>query len=301
MNRNCKNSFDTIIGSASAYKGATAKVLNDFSEKEQQARENCKMFKDEDGRYKTALESLTAEARAQLDKKRAEFADAVANETEKLKKELHSLALERPNPIYADMLRNYADFGVKPTRTEVVALLEVNAGCLAGISMLNSTLARVGSAFHIDSNDIATLEKDIENLSRLGELAGHYAPNEQHHAICQVYGGTPRLGANGADTGSSWDSVSLIVQRGSFENAIKSLDEMSKRWSSTAPSISQLKSYEDSEDATATAAEQFISDRQSAAANITQPYDGVEQARNIGKTKAEANAKTAEVLNIYSK
>lgn len=298
MNRNCKNSFDTIIGSATAYRSAVAAVLDSFSKKEQQAREDSKMFKDESTRYKTALESLTAEARAQLDKKRAEFADAVANETEKLKKELHSLVLERPSVIYADMLRNYGDFGLKPTRAEIEALLEVNSGCLVGFSMLNSVLARVGSDFHIDGCDIATLEKDIQNLSRLGELAENYSPIESHSQLCKLYVGTPRLNGR-RDTGDTWSSVSLITQRAMFESAVKSVDAMRERWSNLAPSISQLKSYEDSENATA--AEQFISDRQSAAANITQPYDGVEQARNIGKTTAEAIAKTVEVLNFYSK
>ena len=299
MNRNCKNSFDTIIGSATAYRSAVAAVLDSFSKKEQQARQDSAQYKAEDAKYKAALESLTAEARAQLDKKRAEFTDAVVNETEKLKKELHSLALERPNPIYADMLRNYGDFGVAPTRAELQALLEINAGSMIGISMLNSVLARVGSDFHIDGCDIATLEKDIQNLSRLGELAKNYSPIESHSQLCKLYVGTPRLGANGADTGSSWDSVSLIVQRGSFENAIKSLDEMSKRWSSTAPSITQLKDYKDTEDTSA--AELFLSDRKDASAHIEKNSDGVEQAKNIGKAKAEANAKSAEVLNIYSK
>lgn len=298
MNRNCKNSFDTIIGSATAYSGAVAAVLDSFSKKEQQAREDSKMYKDESSRYKTALESLTAEARAQLDRKREEFTDAVANETEKLKKELHSLALERPNPIYADMLRNYGDFGVAPTRTELQALLEVNSGCLVGFSMLNSVLARVGSDFHIDGCDIATLEKDAKDLYGLSELAAHYAPNEQHHALCQVYAGTPRLNG-GRDTGDTWSSVSLITQRAMFESAVKSVDAMRERWSNLAPSITQLKDYKDAEDASA--ADLFLSDRKDASAHIEKNSSGVEQARNIGRTKAEAETKNAEVLNIYSK
>ncbi len=299
MNRNCKNSFDTIIGSATAYRCAVTAALDSFLEKEQQAREDSKMFKDESTRYKTALESLTAEARAQLDKKRAEFTDAVANEVETLHKEMLSLAAERTNPAYCDLLRCFADFNIQPTKTQIEGLLQMNSGNILGLDMLNNALKKTGSTFRIENTGFAELEKDLENLSRLGELAKNYSPIENHSQLCKLYVGTPRLGANGADTGSSWDSVSLIVQRGSFENAIKSLDEMSKRWNNTAPSISQLKSYEDSENATA--AEQFISDRQSAAANITQPYDGVEQARNIGKAKAEANSKNAEVLNIYSK
>lgn len=299
MNRNCKNSFDTIIGSASAYRSAIAKVLNDFSVKEQQARADAAQYKAEDAKYKAALESLTAETRAKLDKKRAEFTDAVANEVETLHKEMLSLAAERTNPAYCDLLRCFADFNIQPTKTQIEGLLQMNSGNILGLDMLNNALKKTGSTFRIENTGFAELEKDLENLSRLGELAKNYSPIENHSQLCKLYVGTPRLGANGADTGSSWDSVSLIVQRGSFENAIKSLDEMSKRWSNTAPSISQLKSYEDGENATA--AERFISDRQSAAANITQLYDGVEQARNIGKTTAEANAKTAEVLNFYSK
>ena len=298
MNRNCKSSFDTIIGSATAYRSAVAAVLDSFSKKEQQARQDSAQYKDENTRYKTALESLTAEARAQLDKKRAEFTDAISNETEKLKKELHSLVLERPSVIYADMLRNYGDFGLKPTRTEIEALLEVNSGCLVGFSMLNSTLARVGSDFHIDGCDIATLEKDAKDLYGLSELAAHYASNEQHHALCQVYAGTPRLNG-GRDTGDTWSSVSLITQRAMFESAVKSVDAMRERWSNLAPSITQLKDYKGAEDASA--ADLFLSDRKDASAHIEKNSSGVEQARNIGKTKAEANAKTAEVLNIYSK
>lgn len=228
MNRNCKNSFDTIIGSASAYRSAIAKVLNDFSVKEQQARADASQYKDEDGRYKQSLARLTAEVDAQLAENRTGFVRDVTDSVESLKKELHSLALERPNPIYADMLRNYGDFGVKPTLTEIEALLEVNAGCLAGVPMLNSVLARVGSDFHIDGCDIAALEKDVENLSRLGELAEHYAPVENHSQICKVYAGTPRLGANGADTGAVWDSVSLIMARAAFESAVESVGAMSR-------------------------------------------------------------------------
>lgn len=132
-----ENDTDTIIGSASAYKDATAKVLNDFSKKEQQARENSKMFKDEASRYKQSLARLTAEVDAQLAENRTGFVRDVTDSVESLKKELHSLALERPNPIYADMLRNYGDFGVKPTLTELQALLEINAGSMIGISMLS--------------------------------------------------------------------------------------------------------------------------------------------------------------------
>ena len=299
MNRNCKNSFDTIIGSATAYRSAVAAVLDSFSKKEQQARQDSTQYKDENARYKTALESLTAEARAQLDKKRAEFADAVANEVETLHKEVLSLAAERTNPAYYDLLRCFADFNIQPTKTQIESLLQMNSGNILGLDMLNNALKKAGSSFRIENTGFAELEKDLENLSRLSELAKHYAPVENHSQLCKMYVGTPRLGANGASTGAVWDSVSLLTRRAAFESAVKSLNEMSERWNNTAPSISQLKSYEDSENATA--AEQFISDRQSAAANITQPYDGVEQARNIGKTMAEANAKTAEVLNFYSK
>lgn len=299
MNRNCKNSFDTIIGSATAYRSAVAAVLDSFSKKEQQAREDSKMYKDENSRYKTALESLTAEARAQLDRKREEFTDAVANEVETLHKEMLSLAAERTNPAYCDLLRCFADFNIQPAKTQIEGLLQMNSGNILGLDMLNNALKKTGSTFRIENTGFAELEKDLENLSRLGELAKNYSPIENHSQLCKLYVGTPRLGANGADTGSSWDSVSLIVQRGSFENAIKSLDEMSKRWSSTAPSITQLKDYKDTEDTSA--ADLFLSDRKDASAHIEKNSSGVEQARNIGKAKAEANSKNAEVLNIYSK
>ena len=83
-----------------------------------------------------------------------------------------------------------------------------------------------------------------------------------------------------------------------FESAVKSVDAMRERWSNLAPSITQLKDYEDSENATA--AELFLSDRKDASAHIEKNSSGVEQARNIGRTKAEAETKNATVMGVYT-
>lgn len=300
MNRNAKNSFMKISGAISAYKAATVEILTRYRDADERAKRDAAQYKDEDQRYQEAKAALVAGARQELDAARARMGEIIKAEVDNLRGVLKDHVIIRPNPVFTDVLKSYTDFDLQPTETEIKAMLELSGGAALGLKMMNAALEKVHSDYRIEYTDVTAFERDIAYLAGLAERALCYAPEGCHHEICQLYADSPRL-RNGIDLGEKWSSTSLITQKMIFESAVDGLDAMSERWSAeTVPSIKQLEDfYKDNEDATA--AEQFIADREAVAdaATVTTTPD-ITKARQMGHDRAEANRAARDVVQMYA-
>lgn len=302
MNRKAKGSFIRIQGAAAAYKAAVVEAMREYRAEEERARQDAAQYKDEETRFAEAKAGIVSATRRRLDTAREKLTENVNAEMDSLRGVLRDHAIVQPAPVYVEKLKSYADFNLKPTETEISALLELNGGAALGLRMLNATLEKVHSPYRIDCTDVATFERDIAALGKLGDQAVAYAPLDFHRDMCRLYEGTPRL-INGTNFGYKWDSISLIVQTQLFEAAVDGLESMAERWSAeTVPSITQLQEiYSDSTDATA--AEQYDADREAVtdAAQIVEDEDaGTRYAAELAKTVAQADQRAKEVLAHYT-
>ena len=296
MNRNAKTAFTTIQGAATAYRAAVAEILVKYRDADERAKLDAAKYKDEQTIYAEKHSALVADARQQLDAARDKLGEIVKGEVDTLRGVLKDHVCIRPGNLFSDALRCYVDYDLQPTATEIEAMMELNGGTMLGLRMMNAALEKVHSDFRIEYTDATAFERDISNLCGLAERALCYAPEGCHHEICQLYADSPRL-RGGFDLGEKWSSTSLITQKMIFESAVDGLDAMSERWSAeTVPSIKQLEDfYKDNEDATA--AEQFIADREAVAdaATVTTTPD-ITKARQM----AQINTKAREILSAYS-
>ena len=299
MNRKAKISFTRIEGAATAYRAAVVEILTAYREKIARAKTDATQYKDELTRYAEAKASIVSDTRRRLDEARSKLTETVKGEIETLRGLLHEHVSIRPTSIFSDTLKSYADFDLQPTETEIAALLKLNGGASLGLRALNSVLKKVQSPFRVDYTRTDQFERDLADLDKLGEQAACYAPLELYHEIIELYANTPNL-RNGIDVGDKWGSVSLMVQSQLFESAIDDLRAMSERWSAeVVPSVTRLKDYKDTENASA--AEQFIADREAVtnAAKVSKDADGEIAAARIAEERAKADRRAAEILNLY--
>lgn len=306
MNRNAKMAFTKIQGSVSSYRAATVEILSNFKKADETARRDSEQYKNEKERYAESHAALVASTMQRLDEARAKLSENIQSEIGTLRGELRDHLIARPNPIFTEMLKSYRNFNLKPTKTELAALLELNSGNALGLRLLNSTLEAVDSQFRIDCATAEGFEKDLDRLAGLAEQATAYSPVELHHEICRVYDGTPRL-RNGRNMGETWDSPALSARRVFFESSISGLSDMEKRWSmETVPSVKQIENYKPTKDEDGTevsAAEQYIADREATAdaAAVVKADTSASRGRAIGQQRAQELNKAAETLARYTR
>lgn len=299
MNRTAKSAFSSIQESAARFRNNMTDILTAYRKERRSAQQKASQYKDEEKVFSDSNAALVRNARESIAKAEKSFIDSVAPELETLQKELSLHLLTAPGSQFITTLSLYRDFGIKPTKADIVALVQMCQGSTLGLRCINGVLESNKSEFTITFPDVAAFEKDLEDLSRLTCGDFHYSPNELHSEANHVYSGTPVI-RNGFDSGAKWDSVKLIVARADFESVVKKLDEMSERWtSSVIPSIVTRESYKDTTDPKTgkiiTAEAQYNEDKAATAESASiEQRPGGENIRSVSDAKA-----AAEIVDSY--
>ena len=299
MNLSTNKSFRAVQGAVSAYQTSITNALNKYKVGVDRATTESKQYKSENEYLMEKKTACAETARAEIGSARETLKSTVQGEIDNLKSELADHLAMRPNNAFLDTLRVYKDYGLEPSRMEIEGLVKLNGGAMLGYRALNKTLDDAHSRYRVDIPTVDDYEGDIDLLESISS-APLWCDTDHFHELVDLFDGAQR---EGEIHGITWDRTGLLLSRGDFDSKVKSLPDMEVRWNTTVtPSLRTVELYTNDENGTP--AEKLTADIKAVpdAATIEHSEsEGVEQARLMGMERAAADARSAEILNLYSR
>lgn len=302
MNKHVKDSFNHIKSEAASYQNAVQSALLDYRRTMARAEAESRKYKDETSYINTWKAAAKRDAMNAISQAETAFTVAVKAEYATLKDDLHDHLTTRPNAAFLDSLRVYFDFGIRPTRAEIEALMTQNGGNPLGYRALNRTLEKTKSEWRIDSLDTDVYENDLAVLQQLSYGNLMYAPNDCHHEAVEIFDGERRLQMREDGStyfgGYKWDRIGILMSTGDFTAKVKGIDAMADRWgNSVLPSVKQIDLYEDKIDPDTGEIVETAADQLEADFKATAHAPGIERSKQpeieAARQKGHEQAKTA--------
>lgn len=254
-----------------------------------EARERAKAFKAEAEYIKAQKEIFSCIARAEIEKAGRAFGADVERYVETLQDQLGKHVSEPINGAFRDQLLTVSQFGIKPSETQIRALLKQNGGNSLGIQALSKVLTDVGSQYRISFRDMKEYEKDMRLIRELG-IQPVYYDKEFHHEAVEVLGGVPvvqvRDDGTTYTTAQTFDSTSLQLASDLFGLNLDKVGGMATNW---AADLSITTKGADAEDEAEPDSTTKLEDSE---------HDPVELARKLGRDKARAAAVYNELKHM---
>lgn len=259
MNRGNKEHFNTIQAAIASYLTSVQDSLREWQRQQEKAEADAAKYKDGDSFIKETMEPKTAITRNACIRHKSTMDEILKKEIGALQKELTCAVGTAPSAQFVNACNLYRQFGIKPSRAEISALVNQSGGVPLAYAVLNATLQAVESPFRITYTDADTFDEDLETLKSLASEVMRWTPADLHGVAVKVFGGQQQPGAI---NGVTYDGTKLLIERSTFESTTGGLADMAKRWTADVlPSIEQLKSgnlYADEADA----AEAYLADRE---------------------------------------
>lgn len=308
MNKFVASTFDDLKREEASYRQSVENALWDYRRTMEKAKSDAGAYKDEAAFIDGKKAAARREAQTAIQLAETAFTVSVDIAVKSLRDDLHQHLTTRPSAAFIDALRLYYDFNICPSHAEISALMEQNGGCALGYRAINRTLEKTGAEWRVDAPDSTTYESDLAALAKLAEGHIMYAPREYSHETVEVFEGEPQLYRRPADgkyldVGYRWDTTSILIASGSYEDKIKALDDMSDRWSSTVlPNLKHITAYTDNPETGETAAQQMAKDiKATATAPEIDPSmtAGEKIAAEMAKEATENYEQGQEILKKY--
>lgn len=225
--------FQLIRTSAESLKESITASLQKYRKEVAEAAEESERYKDENG-YLASRKHFFAElARGEIEKTQRIFQDKLSRYAETLTGELEKHVSTPLNGSFRDQLLTIAQFKIRPSRTQIEALLKINDGHPVGLQALTKVLSDVGSEFQIISKPIADYERDIKYIEQLAIQPISYDILYHHEAV-EILSGTNivqvRPDGRTFENGMTFDSTSLLAATSGFENAVDRIEGMGSSW-----------------------------------------------------------------------
>lgn len=299
MNLSTDKSFCNIKGAISAYQAGVTDTLNAFKVAVDAAKAESQRFKDEDKIFAEKKAACVEVARSGIAMARETLKSTMQGEVDSLKSELTTHLTTPVNPSFRDTLILYKTYSLPLSKVEIEGLIKLNMGAPIGYRMLNKVLEDGHSRYRVDVPSVSDYEGDITLLERIS-TAPLWSTTENYPELVSVFNGTQR---EDSVTGVFWDRTTLLISRSDFDSKINKLADMESRWSATVtPSLKTIELYEEKDGKTA---EQQLADDIRAvpdAATIEHSEgETVQQARLMGAERATADARSAEILSLYTR
>lgn len=303
MNTTAKKAFEIIANSASILHSEVASSLETYRTERDEARENSSQFKDESAIFERQRSFLVEECRGRIEKAERVFANAISEQVRNLRSEL----MEHLNvPLSSDFCNQLSlihEYGLKPTRSELMHLIKLNNGNSFGLSALQSVLTENDSQFRLKYSSTEDFEQDLQTIEGLADFP-RYIPVELHAEGAEVFTGIQRDFRREDGTtyqdGRIWDGIGLAIMRNDFEQRIKAIEGMSDRWANNAsyPSIEAVFKAEQDQ---AEHNEQTVVNEPETPVEVEIDDAGVETGKAMGRAKAEGQAKYYRTMDEYMK
>lgn len=307
MNKYISSTFDDLKRAETDYRDAVKSALVDYRRTMSRATEEAKQYKDESAHINGKKATAAHNARVAIQMGENAFTVALNVAVKSLRDDLHQHLTTRPSPAFLDAVKLYHDFGIRPSRAEIEALMTLNGGSSLGYRVINQVLKDTHSEYTIDAPDSAAYEADLAALEKLAHGNIRFVPDGYIHEMGEVYGGEKRLfmrdDGTTYDMGYRWDTTSLLMASAGYKEGAGAIEAMSDRWSSTVlPSLKHITAYEDNEETGETAAQQMAKDiKATATAPEIKPSmaAGEQIAAQMAAEAAENYERSQEVLKRY--
>lgn len=304
--------FKLIVNAAGTFKSRVNDALLEYRTEMNKARKYAEQFKDEQSVLNNQKSLLIANTREKIRKAQRMLASELERYTDQLTDQLHSHVSEPLDAGFRDQLLTIAQFGLKPSKTQIEALLKANGGNAIGIEALAKVLGDVESPYRITFRDITEYENDITKIRSLMidpiayDMNGNdrYSDGESlHHEAVEVMSGLEQLFAREDGTtytkGFHWDNVSLLIARGVFESTVEDIEKMQDSWISDV-SFKTAEAQNDADNLKAEILESVgaepdqAEDHESSTKITDSDSEAMRVAKQLGKDSARKNAPMSE-------
>ena len=228
--------FKLIVNAASTFKGRVNDTLRKYRKEMTEARKYAEKFKDEESILNSQKSILIAKAQEEIRKAQRMFASDLERYTEQLSEQLQNHVSEPLDAGFRDQLHTIAQFGLKPSKTQIEALLKQNSGNAIGISALSKVLSDVGSPYRVEFRAVEEYEKDLAKIRSLmvDPIAYDIEENELHPEAVEVMSGLEQVFSRDDGTtyrrGTFWTGQALLVACGTFDTTVEAIEHMQDSW-----------------------------------------------------------------------
>ena len=308
MNKKNEYLLQGIKSKAELYTKKVSDTLEGFNAMMERTKNEGAIRKDEKEYIRENSAKHTAATRAILEKAASAFASEVRDAAQELRNQLLD-SLSHPVPAAViQQLDAMTKFHIKPSKTQVENLIDLNSGNLLGLECIASVLTANGSDYKVIFHDVSDYEADLQTLERVAQTAYGYVPLDHHHAGCMLYDGQQREMTRPDGTryasGYTWDSVSIIGNKTAFESYLSEIDEMTTRWVADVSSVEMNEvsaKIKEEEAEAARAAGKDIPDEPDPVSTVSiqkTDDDAVRLAKSIGAEKA-GDSSMAQVMRDH--
>lgn len=308
MNKKNELLLQGIKSKAELYTKKVSDTLEGFNAMMERTKNEGAIRKDEKEYIRENTAKHTAATRAVLEKAASTFTSEVRDAAEELRNQLLD-SLSHPVPAAViQQLDILSKFHIKPTKTQIENLIDLNGGNILGLEAISSVLTASGSEYKVNFYDVADYEADLQTMERVAQTADHYVPLPCHHAGCMVYDGQRREMTRPDGTryasGYTWDSVSLIGNQTAFDSHLSKIDEMTTRWVADVTTVEMNEvsaKIKEEEAEAARAAGKDIPDEHDPVSTVTiekTDDDAIALAKKIGAERA-GNGSMAQVMRDH--
>ena len=277
-----KTAFSLAYDSATRFDEKVKSTFARYKSEKEKAKERATAFKDEKSEYARLMEGPTATARAELKEADQEFSDT-----------LKSTVIPRLREVLADYVTG------QPTKMELQTLLHASEGNYLGMRTLQKLAQETG--YDIKFSDVATYEKDIENLEKLARVPSCYGPLAFSKEVDEIFPEVPVFGVDGGIAYYQAASpLRAILNAQEFTSGYKKIQEAQERW--TTAIIPELTAYlpvENEDGETISPYEQRQEDIDAAAQVADVDNDPALYGKKLGEMRANQARESAKILEHY--
>ena len=257
------------------------------------AKAECARYKDEAGELKKAKESLAADARREIEEADQKLHDQVSGYSKALRAALSEHIYTAAAPGFVQTLRNYKDFGLKPSKFELDALIIQAGGSYQGLRLLQA----VTSKYKLNFPQAEDYEADLTRIERAARTPVLYMPDGYTTEGREILPNARRYRPDGTsyDIGRP-DALLLAMRVGEVQSNRDALAPMADRWTSNiVPNLTEFEEIETEGGETITPAHQHAEAVKTAAEGVGVTADGdVARAHKMGQQRAEAMSRTLD-------
>lgn len=295
-----KTAFSLAYDSATRFDEKVKSTFARYKSEKEKAKERATAFKDEKSEYARLMEGPTATARAELKEADQEFSDTLKSTViPRLREVLADYVTGQPPKAFLDTVRIYREFGLKPTKMELQTLLHASEGNYLGMRTLQKLAQETG--YDIKFSDVATYEKDIENLEKLARVPSCYGPLAFSKEVDEIFPEVPVFGVDGGIAYYQAASpLRAILNAQEFTSGYKKIQEAQERW--TTAIIPELTAYlpvENEDGETISPYEQRQEDIDEAAQVADVDNDPALYGKKLGEMRANQARESAKILEHY--
>ena len=304
MNRTNTEVFKLILSAAESFRYGMNETFASYRTDMSEARREASLYKDEEARLNARRSLLIATALERIQKLQRIFGEKMERYEETLREALENHVGEPLNASFRDQLSIIKQFGLKPSRTQLEALLRQNDGNAIGLEALRKVLTDVSSEFAINARTIGDYENDLALIRRMETDPIAYDLDFHAEAVEILQNAERKFIRPDGTTYSTgkWDSTALLIASQKFDSNIAQIDGMQQSWiadvsCSSAEEVDRVEALRD-ELLASVGAESDKGKVQSSTTIERSEASGVERAKMLGRQQASAEVPlTARALD----